>query len=86
MDVNNLKTNELTYELELRNIERAAELNVDEKRKLLRGCLKQESANRSFVEPTNNKPFADDIKGAMETFTDISKVINTFSGSTNEKN
>lgn len=86
MDINNLKTNELTYELELRNIDGAAQMTVDEKRKLLRGCLKQESAHRSFVEPANNKPFGIDIKGAYETYNDLNKLLTTFSGTANEKN
>lgn len=85
IDVNSLKTNELTYELELRGVSTAAQLSVDEKRKMLRGCFKQASANRSFVEPTNNKPFKDDIKGAMETFNDLVKKVEKFKDSMAEK-
>lgn len=85
MDVNNLKTNELTYELELRNIEGAAQMNVDSKRRLLRGCLKQESAHRSFVEPINSKPFPNDIKGAYETYNDLISLVDKFSNLPNEK-
>lgn len=85
MDVNNLKTNELTYELELRQFANASQLPVDEKRKLLRGCFKQESSHRSFVEPTNIKPFASDIKGALETYNDLIAVVNKFTGVGTEK-
>lgn len=85
MDVNNLKTNELTYELELRQIENPAQLTVDEKRKLLRGCLKQEISHRSFSEPTNLKQFDVDVKGAYETFNDIERLVGKFSGLESEK-
>ncbi|CAG9763442.1 unnamed protein product [Ceutorhynchus assimilis] len=85
MDINNLKTNELTYELELRNFANAAQLSVDEKRKLLRGCMKQESSNLSFVDPTNTKPFATDLKGAYETYADLVKAVDKFTGISSEK-
>ena len=85
IDVNSLKTNELTYELELRHIDNAAQLTVDEKRKILRGCFKQVSANRSFVEPSNRKPFRDDFKGATETFNDLSKIIDKFTDNISDK-
>ena len=85
IDVNSLKTNELTYELELRHIDNAAQLTVDEKRKILRGCFKQVSTNRSFVEPSNRKPFGDDFKGATETFNDLSKIIDKFTDYISDK-
>lgn len=82
MDVNHLKTNELSYELDLRGIESSGD--VDRKRKLLRGCLGAEAANRSLTECKNDYPHDEDCKGIMETIKDLQKLIPTLSGNSQE--
>lgn len=83
MDPNLLKTNELTYELLLRDVD-SSKMKVDEKRKFLRGCLSQENGNRSFVELTNPLKFMDDILGIKETYDNLNLKISNFVGDIND--
>lgn len=48
MDPCHLRTDELTYELLIRNIDPSG--NADRKRRVLRGALAQVDANRSNIE------------------------------------
>ncbi|KAL3269087.1 hypothetical protein HHI36_008170 [Cryptolaemus montrouzieri] len=57
---NHLKSTELSYELALRNVDLPA--TVDEKRKLLRGIIAQESSDKSFIEISNPNEFKDNVK------------------------
>lgn len=83
MDPKHLKTNELTYELKIRNLEPSG--SVDSNRKILRGVLSQQNANRSFQETISN-PYAheDDSLEITETLDDLKKIITDFNGNQTE--
>lgn len=63
MDPNYLKQEELDYEFKIRGVTRNG--TADIKRRLLIGCLSQESANGSFQETVNHpcKHTEDGAKG-----------------------
>lgn len=86
MEPNHLKTNELTYELRIRDVDSSGD--VDKKRKLLRGILNQESANRSFSQGAISNPFShtDDVQGVTQTLDDLRTCISNFSGVLNDAN
>lgn len=79
MDPNHLKQEELNYELKIRGVSSSG--TVDIKRRLLRGCLSQESANRSFqeavVHPYTHQEDADEVKVTMD---ELRQLIDGFSG------
>lgn len=81
MEPNDLKVKELDYELKIRKI--SPEGDVQNKRKLLRGALSQESANRSTLQVAivSPIPYDDDVAEIMETMADLKGVIEEFSGS-----
>lgn len=80
MDPNHLKLNELNYELKIRGLEISGTVEV--KRKILRGSLNQENANRSFSGTCANPySFDDDVKEMKDTVSDLQSVIDNFSGS-----
>lgn len=83
MDPNHLKTNELTYELKIRNLEPSG--SVDSNRKILRGFLSQESANRSFHETITN-PYShdNDVTEITQTLDDLKNIITDFRGNKSE--
>lgn len=78
MEPNHLKVAELTYELKIRNVEPTGD--VDQKRKILRGLLSQETANRSFVQSLSIHPysFQVDVKAILETIRDLKLVIENY--------
>lgn len=78
MEPNHLKVAELNYELKVRNVDPVGE--TDKKRKILRGLLSQESANRSFVQGSTVHPytFQDDCKEISATITDLTNVIDSY--------
>lgn len=79
MEPNHLLSKELNYELRLRKVD--PEGSVDEKRKLLRGLLSQESANRSFLEGvSNNYLFKEDAKEIKESLDDLTTKVDQFDG------
>lgn len=81
MEPNHLKVAELTYELKVRNVDLVGD--VDKKRKILRGLLSQESANRSFIQGSIAHPytFQNDLKEISETISDLKTVIATYTTS-----
>lgn len=78
MEPNHLKVAELTYELKVRNVDPTGD--VDHKRKILRGLLGQESANRSFAQGSSEHPylFKDDIKEISETIKDLQTLVSNY--------
>lgn len=79
MDPNHLKVNELTYELKIRNLDPTG--TVENKRKILRGVLSQENANRSFQENLSN-PFShdDDVTEIKLSLDDLKTIVDSFNG------
>lgn len=82
VQVNALILHELDYEIKIREVEPKG--NMDEKRKLLRGLLSQESANRSFAQIKNLYGFKTDKKEILESLSSIKTKIGEFSGSKND--
>lgn len=79
MDPQALKVEELDYELAIRNLKPQG--NVDTKKKILRGVLSQESADRSFQGLTEHPfSFEDDVKGVEGTLQDLKNIIGDFTG------
>ncbi|XP_072395302.1 uncharacterized protein [Diabrotica undecimpunctata] len=74
-----LKTDELTYELLIRDLEVPS--TVDEKRRVLSGILSQEASDRSFSETVVPLEFEQDHNQALATLADLSSIIDEFSGS-----
>ncbi|XP_050501535.1 uncharacterized protein LOC126881346 [Diabrotica virgifera virgifera] len=76
-----LLVDELDYELKIRDIMPEESTTVDKKRNLLRGALKQEAGNRSFLQISAvSLPFEEQQKGITETLDSLSKKIEKFRG------
>ena len=77
MDVYSLKKAEIIYELGLRgwSDESITNKNTDELRKLLRGHLSSEKANRSICEVQNDMLFDLDSVKLLESIRDLAKII-----------
>lgn len=73
-NVNYLKSEELIYELEIRGIA-APPSGIDDKRKVLRGLLAQEDANRSLSTLTVTESFKDTAKAARNVIKDVSEIL-----------
>lgn len=75
-----MKAPELIYELKIRNLEPSGTVEV--KRKILRGVLSQENANRSMSEPSVH-PYTHtvDHQETVTSLDDLTTIIDTFSGS-----
>ena len=78
LQVNALHAHELDYELSIRDISPTG--SMDNKRKVLRGLLSQEAANRSFNDIANPYDFVIDHKEILDSLENISKKIDSFSG------
>lgn len=77
-----LRTNELSYEISLRGVEPPS--NADDKRKVLRGLLSQESADRSFSFSSESEAFKDMTSAVKESLGDITDLVKKFSGSVSD--
>lgn len=82
MQANHLKSPELSYEIQIRNF--PVPDTVEQKRRVLTGLLARENSNRSFSSPVNAYTFEDDILEVTETITELTDIINQFSGNKNE--
>lgn len=78
MNPNHLKAYELVYEIKIRGVEPTAD--VESKRKVLRGLLSQEKANRSFYIVTNPYTHDQDVTEMKETIKDLKDIISKFGG------
>lgn len=78
MDPHHLRVNEIDYEISVRGIVPLGD--IDSKRKILRGLLSQEKANRSFVSPTSSYGFETDHAETQTTLDDLKARINEFTG------
>ncbi|XP_072396744.1 uncharacterized protein [Diabrotica undecimpunctata] len=79
--VEHLLVKELDYELRIRDINIDESSNVDLKRKLLRGALRQEEGNRSFRQiSATSIPFLEQQEEIDETVDDLAKRISDFRG------
>ncbi|XP_050500327.1 uncharacterized protein LOC126880491 [Diabrotica virgifera virgifera] len=83
--VEHLLVDELDYELNIRDVVPEESATVDRKRNLLRGALKQEAGNRSFLQiSAAHIPFEEQQKGIFETLDSLSKKIEKFRGTVND--
>lgn len=80
--VNALFSHELEYEILVRGIQPSG--NTDDKRKILRGLLSQESANRSFAEIRNTLDFEDDHAGILDSLPTLEIKVVVFNGNKND--
>lgn len=79
MDPGSLKQEELNYELRIRGLSSSG--TVDLKRRLLRGALSQESANRSFQEHVSHPyKIEEDVAEIQVTLDELKKLIEEFNG------
>lgn len=76
-----LKSFELTYEIKIRGIEPPS--TVDEKRKILRGLLSQESSERSFFEVVDNYTYVESLGEIRDTLAEVTQLISNFDGAKN---
>lgn len=81
MEPNHLKVKELEYELLIRRVKPSGDADV--KRKLLRGALAQENANRSFVQSVLVSPlsYEVEVQEIGESIADLRTGIDSFTGS-----
>lgn len=83
MEVNNLRSYELDYELMIRGVTPAGD--VDKRRKILRGLLSQEKNNRSFSEGfVVCYDHADDVKEIKNSLQDLQSKVSTFTNNSND--
>ncbi|XP_072385439.1 uncharacterized protein [Diabrotica undecimpunctata] len=73
-----LKTDELSYEILIRNV--SVPNTVEEKRKILAGLLSQEASNRSFSDVSVNLSFDVDYQQALASYSDLLSLISDYSG------
>lgn len=79
MEPNYLKSSELDYEIKIRGFEPTGD--VDKRRKVLRGLLNQQKANRSFTDGfVECFSFDEDVKGVNDTLKDLTDKIKSLSG------
>lgn len=76
LNPNYLKQNELAYEIAIRGIEIPS--SVDDKRKILRGLLSQESSDRSFTVLSDPFSFKENVEGIKESLTDLKEICAKF--------
>lgn len=76
MNPNYLKQNELAYEIAIRGIEVPS--SVEDKRKIFRGLLSQESSDRSFTSLSDPFSFEENVTGIRETLSDLKDVCAQF--------
>lgn len=82
MNVNDLLSHELTYEIRIRGV--AIPGTVDEKRKILRGLLSQEAHNRSFSEDSKEAiSFSENRADVVNSLEKIEDLISKFLGQLN---
>ncbi|XP_072396613.1 uncharacterized protein [Diabrotica undecimpunctata] len=83
--VEHLLVSELDYELKIRGINIEDLPNVDTKRKVLRGALKQEEGNRSFTQiSAGSIPFEEQQQGISVTLDDLAQKIGEFRGTVHD--
>lgn len=73
VDPQYLRSEEVAYEITIRGVTPPATL--EEKRKVLRGLLAQEDANRSFSSLTSKESFADTTKAVKETIKSVVEAL-----------
>ncbi|XP_050498839.1 uncharacterized protein LOC126879699 [Diabrotica virgifera virgifera] len=73
-----LTTNELTYELHIRDV--SAPDDIEEKRTVLTGLLSQETSSRSFSNISVPLSFEVDYKQALASYTELQILISEFTG------
>lgn len=79
MDPSHLLAHELSYEIKIRGVN--PDTNVEKNRKLLRGLLKQQSANRSFYDTLLDPyTFNQHTTEITESITKLQEKIDNFSG------
>ncbi|KAH1015616.1 hypothetical protein HUJ05_013307 [Dendroctonus ponderosae] len=76
--INALHAHELDYKIQLRGLKPKGP--VDDRRKILRGLLSQESANLSFTQPKNSCKFDRDHREILESLVDLRAKISDFVG------
>lgn len=82
MDINSLRTHELSYEIAIRGIE--VPDTADDRRKILRGILAQEKKGIVSLPIKNILVFAEDVSGIEESLDDVSQRSENFSGNSSE--
>ncbi|XP_050499678.1 uncharacterized protein LOC114333202 [Diabrotica virgifera virgifera] len=73
-----LTTNELTYELHIRDV--SAPDDIEEKRTVLTGLLSQETSSHSFSDISVPLSFEVDYKQALASYTELQILISEFTG------
>lgn len=72
-DLNCLRSEEISYEILIRGVKPPATL--EEKRKVLRGLLAQEDANRSFSSLTPQESFTDTVKAVTDSLKSVTEAL-----------
>lgn len=82
LQINALHLHEIDYEIRIRDI--TPKGGIEDKRKILRGLLAQESENRSFLQIKNPYDFKTDIKEITDSIENLKTKVDGFSGVKND--